>query len=417
MTAPIVIIGAGVAGASAALAAREAGDHEVVVLDGGSGASTLAPGALDGALESASAPAGRALPAPPFAGFVLGACRVATTAGIVRRAAGRDLALLDLDAAGDGMIAVPTSAHHGWDARVLTAQWNDGASAGPTSLAGRFVSLEATLLRFTDERDLPDADLARRHDDPARLAWLAERLREALAEATTAGQRIGAVLLPPWLGAESSRAAALSSLLEIPTGEALAANLGPSGLRFEASRDRAFGERGVKVRRTRAKAVRRVAGEPTSFAVELAGGESIAARAVILASGGLIGGGLRYTPSASDLAFAVPVRSRPTLELGIAVAPELRHRRSRRPPAARPGFTLRRLARAARVALPATGAARARRRAPAHARGTLRRRGARPTRTYRAPGSLPCAVDSTPVARPPPTFAARARSRSVNALA
>jgi glycerol-3-phosphate dehydrogenase subunit B len=309
--ARIVVIGAGVAGASAALAARE-GRHEVLVIDGGSGASTLAPGALDGDADHA----GSAL---PFDGFALGACRIATMAGMIRRAAGRDLALLDLDATGDGMIAVPTSVHHGWDARVLAAQWNDGDSA----FSGRFVALDATLLRFTDERDLPDADLARRHDDPARLAWLAERLREALATGKTSGQRISAVLLPPWLGAGSPRAATLSALLEIPAGEALAANLGPSGLRFEAARDRAFAEQGVQVRGSRAKAVRRASAEATPFVIELADGETIEARAVVLANGGLVGGGLRYTPSASDLAFAVPTRSRATMELGVTVDPHL----------------------------------------------------------------------------------------------
>ncbi len=319
MTAPrIVVIGAGVAGASAAIAAAEAesGGQDVLVLDGGSGASTLAPGALDGDPDLAGSPL-------PFEGFALGSCRVATMAGMIRRSAGRDLGLLDLDAAGDGLIAVPTSVHHGWDARVLAAHWNDSANEGGSAFSGRFVPLDATLLRFTDERDLPDADLARRHDDPARLAWLAERLREALAKAKSSGRRIGALLLPPWLGAEAPRAAALSTLLELPAGEALAANLGPSGLRFEAARDRAFAARGVQVRRARAKAVRRAAGDSTSFTIELTDGEAIAARAVILATGGLVGGGLRYTPSASDLAFAVPTRSRATLELGVAVDPDL----------------------------------------------------------------------------------------------
>ncbi len=310
-----MILGSGVAGASAAIAAKDAlgadrtDETEVIVVDGGSGASTLAPGALDG-----DADADVRL---PFAGFALGACRVATTAGIVRAASGRDLALLDLAAVSGGVIAVPTSAHHGWDARLLASQWNDRSDGRDL----RFVTLDATLLRFADERDMPDVDLARRHDEPARLSWLAERLREALARAQPGGQKIAALILPPWLGAEAPRAEALAARVGLPAGEALATTLGPSGLRFEAARDAAFASRQIVVHRARAEALgRRTAG---GFSLQLDTGESLAADAVVLALGGLVGGGLRYTPSGSDLAFAVPSRGRATVELALRVDPTL----------------------------------------------------------------------------------------------
>lgn len=317
-TTSLVILGSGVAGASAAIAARDAlgadraDETEVVVVDGGSGASTLAPGALDGESDGDLR--------LPFAGFALGACSVATTAGVVRPASGRDLALLDLDAVSGGVIGVPTSAHHGWDARILAREWND-RSDGHDLRFLRFVPLDATLLRFADERDLPDVDLARRHDDPARLSWLADRLREALARAEPGGETIAALILPPWLGVERPRAEALTALLGLPAGEALATTLGPSGLRFEAARDVAFASRRITVHRARAEALgRRTAG---GFSLQLDTGASLTADAVIFALGGLIGGGLRYTPSGSDLAFALPSRGRATVELALRVDPTL----------------------------------------------------------------------------------------------
>jgi glycerol-3-phosphate dehydrogenase subunit B len=158
-----------------------------------------------------------------------------------------------------------------------------------------------------DERAIADADIAARHDDPDRLIWLADRLRDAIARAAIAGLR--AVLLPPWLGAASPRAAALSTRVGIPCGEAVGLPGGPAGQRFEHARDRVYAARGIGVIRARATSVVRQGSE---WRVELEQGEPLASDAVVLATGGLVGGGLAYRPSHAVFAGPLPPQPLPT---------------------------------------------------------------------------------------------------------
>jgi glycerol-3-phosphate dehydrogenase subunit B len=305
----VLVIGAGVAGTAAALAAARGGAR-VVLLDGGTGASTLATGAID---DWPWTPAPR--PVAPIAAAAravldaLGAfavpdagARVATIAGIVRPARGHDLGLLDLAPLAGKHVGVVRCDRPEWDAAALARAWGDG-----------FTPLEAAVLRHVDERMLPPADFAARHDDEARLGWLAERLRDAMARA---GGRLDALIMPSSLGVEAERARALSALVGLPCGEAAASPGGPSGLRFERARDRALAAAGAD----------RIAGRATSLArqadrwrVARVEGAPLEATAVVLAVGGLVGGGLEYSPGEAEEASVLPPASRPPFRLTLDV--------------------------------------------------------------------------------------------------
>jgi glycerol-3-phosphate dehydrogenase subunit B len=317
----VIVVGAGVAATAAALASAR-GHARVVLVDGGTGASSLATGAIDalpwnataatrdsgapgnGAPSSNGSPdrQGRAI-LEALGGYALPdqAASLLTTAGVVRRADGHDAALLNV-APLAGRLGVVRCERPGWDAAALAAAWGDA-----------FLVVDATVLRYVDERVLPDADFAARSDDDSRLGWLSERLREALARA---GTPLAALVLPPSLGVERARAAELSARVGVPCGEPIAAPGGPAGLRFERARDRALAAAGVERVHARASEVTR---EGEGWSVGLDGGDTLRAGAVVLATGGLIGGGIEYAPSEAILASVLPPFARAPFRATVAI--------------------------------------------------------------------------------------------------
>lgn len=306
----VVVVGGGVAGTAAALAAARGGAR-VVLLDGGTGASTLSTGAIDDApwthaLRPADAVSGTArVLLDALGAYALPAmgARIATTAGILRPARGHDLALLDLTPFTGRRVGVVRCDRPEWDAGALARAWGDGFSA-----------LDAAVLRHVDERRLPAADFATRHDDEARLGWLAERLRDAL---TRAGTRFDALILPSSLGVETERARALSALVGLSCGEAAASPGGPSGLRFERARDRALSAAGVM--RATGRAVRVERHVDRWHVARVEGQPAMDATAVVLAVGGLVGGGLAYSPGEAAEASVLPPASRAPFSLTLDV--------------------------------------------------------------------------------------------------
>jgi glycerol-3-phosphate dehydrogenase subunit B len=313
----VVVVGSGIAGTAAALAASTR-SARVTLLLGRPGATVLASGALDrvpwetggqerpidrdarailDALDAYALPDGDG-DGEDDRGVVL-----ATTAGLVRPARACDRALLDLSSMA-GVVLVPRFDHPAWDGTTLARTWGDARWA--TEHGVTFASAPAQLTRFTDERALPDADIAARHDEPDRLSWLADRLAEALRALP---RRPCAILLPAWLGIVRARARELTARVGLPCGEALTGAGGPSGLRFERARDRALGAARIEVLADRA--LRAARGPDGEWKVELESGDSIVADSVVLATGGFVGGGLEYSPAGSVLAAALPPAARP----------------------------------------------------------------------------------------------------------
>jgi glycerol-3-phosphate dehydrogenase subunit B len=310
-----VIVGAGVAGTGAALAAARAG-AAVTVVDGGTGASTLTTGAID----AIAWPHPPSPPAPivhavrdivdALGGYRLPerGARLLTTAGVVRTARGHDAGLLDIEPLAGKRIGVVRGDRPGWDADSLAHAWQD---AGSSAREAAFVVVDATIVRHGDERELPDADFAARHDDMARLTWLAERLRAALGARSDG---VDGLALPPSLGIDCARAQALSALVGVACGEALGLPGGPTGLRFERARDRALSAAGVE--RVHERAVR-IGKAESLWTVAAESGWVADTEAVVVATGGLIGGGLEYAPGEAVHASALPPFARPPFRLTI----------------------------------------------------------------------------------------------------
>jgi hypothetical protein len=294
-TVDVAVVGAGVAGTAAAAAASTLG-ASVIVLEDAGGASSMSTGAIDAcdwqlphAVEGLEGDARQVLDA--LGGYVLPAsgARLLTTAGVVRHADGHDAALLDVTSAGAGGVAVLRCPRPGWDADALARAW------GPA-----FTAIDATVLRRSDERALPDVDFASRHDDPERLGWLAERVREALG---ASGRRFAAIALPPSLGVDAPRAVDLSGRVGVTCGEAMGLPGGAAGARFERARDRLLSAGRVRRLPGRALALQPRAGR---WSLTTESGASLDAMAVVLATGGLLGGGIEYHPADSVVASALP---------------------------------------------------------------------------------------------------------------
>ena len=307
----VTVVGGGIAGTAAAWVAARRGDARVTLVSAGSGASALATGGLDfdvpGATDARALGRGSLEVLRALGAFVVpsdGGVLLATTAGVVRSARGRDAALLDWTRLAGQRVAVVRARRPGWDATALARAWRGQHGVDP-------VPIEATILRHLDERVIPDADFAARHDDTARLMWLSERLRDALRRAPG----VSAFVLPPCLGITQPRAAALSTLVGLPCGEASALPGGPSGLRFQHARDRALEAVGVERVAARVTAIAR---KDDGWHVVLDGGEGREADAVVVATGGLVGGGIEYAPSewwpGSELPAAAGVSFRFTLD-------------------------------------------------------------------------------------------------------
>lgn len=314
MSGRVVVIGAGIAGTAAALAAR-AEDAEVTVVSIAAGATALMTGAIDDAVwedaRPANAPdeASRAV-LDALGGYVVRDAHalVATSAGTLRPARGIDAGLLDLATLPrKSAVGCPVFEREAWDGHLLANALGHTREARDRQLG--FVPVPASLLVNADERVIPDLEIAARHDGRERLATLGERLRDALRRA-----QCDAFLLPPWLGIAAPRAAELSNAVGVPCGECIALPPSTAGFRFGRARDRALLAAGVERTLARATAV---VGAEAGLVVHVEGGEPLGATAVVLAVGGLVGGGIAYAPSEARLATALPRNPQPAFVLTL----------------------------------------------------------------------------------------------------
>lgn len=382
----VVVVGQGIAGTAAAWRAAELG-AAVTVVAAGAGASTLASGALDHTPWEDLVRAARTTGAEPACGPLdegvfafaeaLGSWRIpragdpmarlATLAGRTRPSRGHDLSLLDLAAIPSGTVAVPRASRAAWDADSLATFWNDDPFVRARGL--RFAPIDVALLRYEGEDRIADADLAARHDDPARVAWLAQRLRDAFAREKLAP---AAVILGPWLGASAPCAADLTARLGIPAGEALTGAGSPAGLRFARAAGRLLARAQVRVLAARVLAIAPPEGAaetgslrpgetgslrpgesgslrpaesgslrpgesgglpvpesgrvPESIrlaglraVLKLEGEDPLRADRVVLACGGLTGGGLVYDPPDTHAGADMPPRDNPSFRFSFDV--------------------------------------------------------------------------------------------------
>jgi len=329
----VVVVGAGVAGLSAAFAARKRG-IDVTIVSAGAGASALGSGAVDDQPWEAWFSAARAL-GEPLRARALGddvrafsdalgiwdlppadgpAPLVATAAGRVRPARGRDRGLLDVGSYRQTTVLVPRAPRAGWDADAIAATLESEFLSRRAEL--RFLPVDAPILRFVDEARISDVDLAMRHDEPSRLSWLGDRLREMLTNTRRAcSTTVSAVLLGPWLGADHERATTLSSRVGVPVGEVLVGVGSAAGLRFEAARQRLLEQLSVQLVNGRVTMLRRVRERMEVVVAE--DDATLVADAVVLATGGIAAGSIMYSPPDQRAGEDVPTTISPSFSYGI----------------------------------------------------------------------------------------------------
>ena len=294
----VAVIGAGVAGTAAAWAARRSGS-EVVVIHDRPGASALGSGAAD--YESWERDAGGheltadATLLTAELGYATEPGLVATAAGLLRPARAHDAAVLDLSAFAGRRIAVADVVRDDWDAVLIARALSDTKWARQTG-----TSFEARGLDLDLANQASGYDLAHRFDDPDQAGALAAALKKSRGEAD-------AWLLGPWLGVQLGTAARVRQLAEMPIGETLSPPGGAAGARFEAARDLALSKAEVGVRRGQ---VREVSVAPRGIEVSLDGDQTLVVDRVVLAIGGVVGGGveLEQIGRRFHLSLAAPVR-------------------------------------------------------------------------------------------------------------
>jgi monoamine oxidase len=293
---PVLVVGAGFAGVAAAFAASRAGAR-VRVATARAGASELYSGIVDGEragpeLVELARALGLALGAEPRA--------VATREGMVRRARGRDLSLLDLEACAGKTIGVADVGRDDWDAELIAKGL--GASAWARETSTRFRCVGVAALRTGAERRISGFDFARGFDEPTR----ADALGGMLAQASSGVQ---AWLLGPWLGVEAPSAERVSRAAQVPVGESASSPGGVASARFSLRRAALLAELGIELE---VRTLERVQAHSGVLVASFDDGGEVTARAVVLAVGGVASGAIRLAPSRSTpgvrLAFDAPVR-------------------------------------------------------------------------------------------------------------
>ena len=276
----VAVIGAGVAGTAAAWAARRSG-AEVVVVHDRPGASALGSGAADyepwerGAADHELAADARELAGE--LGYVAKVGLVATASGLLRPARAHDSAILDLSELAGRRVAIADVVRDDWDAVLIARALSDTPWAAQTG-----TSFEPRELDLDPASHAASYDLACRFDDPEAARALAAALKKSRGAAD-------AWLTGPWLGVQPGTAERVRKLVEMPVGETLSPPGGAAGARFEAARDLALSKAEVSVRRGQ---VREVSVASEGIELRLDGDETLIADRVVLAIGGVVGGGV-----------------------------------------------------------------------------------------------------------------------------
>jgi glycerol-3-phosphate dehydrogenase subunit B len=323
LTADVVVIGGGLSGTCAALAARETGAH-VLLVSRAPGATAVSSGAIDFASSDDDASIGESarrlarLPGHPYG--LLGEALVPAIdeaiallrghLGWLAMAGARFAADRNVWLASPLGLAKPAALAQGpiaaGDLRNLGSR---EARVGVVALAGtqvveaRLVALgltralaplsEAVVVTPDLYRQRGDAlrtlpEIARDLDQPGRRAALAESLGRAAAQAHATH------LLLPTLGIEDPVAARgeLERTLHMPVFELLGAPPSVPGLRLQQALEGAAAKAGIRT-------VHGIAERGAGSEVQIVRGvecEPVRAGAVVLATGRFVGGGIRCEP-------------------------------------------------------------------------------------------------------------------------
>jgi glycerol-3-phosphate dehydrogenase subunit B len=364
LRADVLVVGGGLAGAVAALAARAA-QARVVLVRRAPGATALSSGAVGVAPDLWAAPgepfasrlgtlaAARRLaasrPEHPYAAVgpaldgleaalrftagELGAVLappgerplfLATPYGAVSTCALAQRTMLagDLATARGPIAVVGFRGHLGWDATLVAGGLARYRGAG----APEAVAVEIDLFMRAD------ASIARPHDLAGALdaEGGAERAGEALRRALPAGA--GLALFPPVLGLDPAARAAerLAAAAGVPVAETLSDVPSVPGWRLDAAIAARLRAAGVEVRRGV------VAGEGPERPAR-AGGEEIEARRWVLATGRFVGGGIVRRGRLEEAVLGLPVTASEAGASGVHLAPRpsatltMRERRAPQP--------------------------------------------------------------------------------------
>jgi glycerol-3-phosphate dehydrogenase subunit B len=308
----VVVVGAGIAGTSAAWLLAEHGARVSVIHDR-AGSSALYSGAIDDGGDGVGLQESRRRDAQAFADALglwkIGPTTIATREGVVRAASGADRALLDLEPLAGKHIAVADVPRDDWDAPLLVDALGKSAWAVRTST--RFSLVAVTALRRGHERRITSHDFAALHDEPERIDTFAQILDES-------ARGHDACLVGPWLGTVPSTAVRLQSSVAVPVGETTSFVGGPAGARFENGRDALFRSRSIESVRARMTAIE-ARGERWAVRFEGAddGDDELEAEAVVLATGGVAAGGieLAWIPERGVHGFRLPFKAPVLLSL------------------------------------------------------------------------------------------------------
>lgn len=302
----VVVVGAGFAGLAAAFAARRSG-ADVTVVQRGAGGSALYAGVVDGSLAGLPpASAGLLNELARALGLELSpACVVATREGVVRSASGAEQALLNLAPLAGKRIGLVDVARDDWDAPLLLRSFNESDWARATSTS--FTLLPLPLLEKGHQRRVSSFDFAAGLERAERPGWLAQLLK------AHAGP--DAWLFGPWLGIKQPLARELTVAAGVPVGEVTSPPGGAAGARFELRREALLQSLGVEQVTARLQSVQ-VA--DSLVTLQLEGGATVSADALVLATGGLVSGAVELSGAlsgAEPAGFELAIAGLPPLEM------------------------------------------------------------------------------------------------------
>ena len=314
MARTIAIVGGGIAGVAAAFAAQRKG-FDVTLLGSSTGATSLYSGALDPPEPGASVDDGtrdeqRALTQADerlrqdldafVASMALWGKRkhVITGEGRVRGSRLGDHALLDVSRASGQVVAVLGEARCGWNRHAIAETLQTQSWSRETGT--EFRAFDVELCRDPAELRLTELEFAALHDDPRRLSWLARQLSVSL-------RGCGAALVGPWLGLSPQSVTTLrGSFSAMQIGEVLSGVGGAAGHRWEVARATFLVSLGIELHDVSVECITRE-GEKWSVRGTMCGDDGAAlwqsetTDAVVLATGGLVGGGLQATGGGSGI--------------------------------------------------------------------------------------------------------------------